>query len=339
MIIFFYGANDFFSRQKIKELKDKFIREIDPDEHSISVISGRTADFREIIDATRTGSLFTKKRLIIIEEIFLNSKKTVITSLRSHLEENSEESSDNILVFHNPEIKNEKNRIVKTGANGNENFLVAEEKKLFDYLQKQKFVQEFKALTPFQAADWARKESAAAGLRLSNLAAQELMSLTGGDLWQLRNELNKLIHYTQAKGQPEISASDVKEMVEGKFSDNIFNLTDAWGGKNLKLAAALLEDQFSLSAAPEYLTSMLLRHFKIMLQVKEAQLSGKKENEIATQIGLHPFVAKKSLSQSARFPVEQLRQIIRRLTEIDYSFKSGKGEIKLMLNLLLAKNI
>ena len=85
MIIFAHGADTFRSRRFLQELKNKFTDRVDPGATSLSVVDGQTADLKEISDQANTGSLFVKKRLIVIENIFKNKKETLFTALPDYL--------------------------------------------------------------------------------------------------------------------------------------------------------------------------------------------------------------------------------------------------------------
>ena len=75
MIIFIYGADTFRSRRFLQELKDKFTRDVDPLAQNVNLIDGLTADLKTISGQADTGSLFAKKRLVIINDIFQSKKE------------------------------------------------------------------------------------------------------------------------------------------------------------------------------------------------------------------------------------------------------------------------
>ena len=78
MIIFFHGPDNFRLSRAVKEIKNKFIREIDPGENAITVIDGENMSLKEFIDKTSSNSLFTEKRLIIINNILKTKKKVFL---------------------------------------------------------------------------------------------------------------------------------------------------------------------------------------------------------------------------------------------------------------------
>ncbi|PJA09616.1 DNA polymerase III subunit delta [Candidatus Falkowbacteria bacterium CG_4_10_14_0_2_um_filter_41_15] len=335
MIIFFYGDNNFKAKQKINELKTKFFQEIDPNEHSFNVLDGVMVDLTEISQTVNTGSLFTKKRLTLIENIFANKKVSILEELLNYLQKNNLEKSDDILVLYEPKLKNQKGKIVKVSPNGEKDSpLNAKEKKLFEFLSQQKFTQEFKPLTPAELSGWIKTEVEKRGGTIKSAAVTELINYSNNDLWQINNEIEKLINYKPAT---EIASSDIEKICSPAIDDNIFALTDALGNKNKPLALKILEDQYHLDVADEYLLAMLLRQFKIILQLKVSLNNGESPSKIGPSLGLHPYVAQKSANQTKYFTLAQLRRISSELTHLDYLNKTGQTDFRTGLNLLIAK--
>jgi len=335
MIIFFYGDNNFKAKQKINELKTKFFQEIDPNEHSFNVLDGAAIDLNEISQTVNTGSLFTKKRLTLIENIFNNKKPNFLEELLDYLQKNNLAKSDDVLAIYEPKIKNQKGKVVKVSPNGEKDSpLNLKEKKIFEFLNQQKFVQEFKPLTPAELADWIKSEVKKRGGSIKPSAVLELINYSNNDLWQINNEIEKLVNY---KGAAEITDIDIEKICSLAIADNIFALTDALGNKNKPLALKILENQYHLDVADEYLLAMLLRQFKIILQLKVALNNGENPGKFGLALGLHPYVAQKSAGQTKYFDLAQLKKIISELTDLDYLNKTGQTDFKTGLNLLIAK--
>ncbi len=72
MIIFLYGADTFRSHRLLQEMKNKFVKDTDHDANSLNVLDGQTTTLKEIGEKINTGSLFVKKRMIIITNVFKN---------------------------------------------------------------------------------------------------------------------------------------------------------------------------------------------------------------------------------------------------------------------------
>jgi DNA polymerase-3 subunit delta len=73
-----------------------------------------------------------------------------------------------------------------------------------------------------------------------------------------------------------------------------------------------------------------------MIQVKDLAERGIHPNDVPARLGMKPFVARKGLSQAAKFSMRQLEAIHRRLWEADLAIKTGQMEPVLALDLFVA---
>ena len=320
MIIFLYGADTFRSHRMLQEMKNKFIKDIDKESNSLNVLDGQTVTLKEIAEKINTGSLFVKKRLVIIENIFKNKKTKLFTELIDYLKKFSA-GDDNILIFIDEEL-NSKEKPLKVDA-----------KKLFTFLGKQKYAQEFKALSNIQLLNFIKKEAAGYKKEMGAAAASLLINSTGGDLWTIASEVKKLSFFNSAN---LISEQAVKELCADTVSDDIFALTDALSVKNKTQALKLLEEQYAAGLSEEYLIAMFVRQFKILLQIRTAIDTNLSQLEMTSQLKLHPFVIRKGLSQARNFSADNLKQYLNQLIGLDFSNKTGRSQIKTELMLLIS---
>lgn len=343
MLIFLYGQDSFRSRLKLNELKDKYLREVDPTGSGLNIIDGSKASFGDIAQAVSPSSLLAKKRLVVVENIFSNKEAAIFDKLGQYFEKQA--ASDNIVIFWETslKIKKVKNQPVAMliDAAGREKPLAKKAAGWFKFLARQKYVFNFNLLNNAELADWTRKQVEARGGKISAAAASQLVGLVGQDGWQLNNEIDKLISYKSAgqltAGQTSIEAADIKTLVQGVFSENIFALTDALSAKNKSLAIKLLAEQIEAGLEGAYLLNMFVRQFKILLQTKQALEAGSGQRQIASQLKLHPFVAQKAVEQAGHFTLPFLKNILSRLAKIDFQVKSGKIDYATGLNMLIVK--
>lgn len=337
MIFFLYGQDSFRSRQKLNELKDKFTREVDPSGNSLNVVDGETAAIGKINDAAGAGTLFARKRMIVIENIFSNKNQNIFEQVLEVFKSNK--SDDNIVVFRDDSVKLKKTKAkeeaVKIDSSGREKKLAGGALKLFNFLAKQKFAQQFSRLSNAEAARWVKKEIENRGGKISPQAAQILNGLAGGDLWQADNEIGKLLSYKRP-GEI-IEPADIELLAKGGFDENIFALTDAISNKNAIMAVKLLEEQREAGLADIYVLAMITRQIKILLQIRQALDSGDGPRKIMSGLKLHPFVAQKGMGQARRFALPALKHILNELVDIDYAMKSGRAGAGTGLSLLIAK--
>lgn len=320
MIIFLYGADTFRARRLLREMKVKFIKDVDNEANSLNLVDGQTATTQEISEKINTGSLFVKKRLIVVENIFKNKKAKTFPELLSYLKKLPPED-DNVIIFIDEEL------------DSRERPLKGEAKKLFAFLSQQKYVQEFKPLSGPQLLAFIKKEAAAYGKKVGVNAASQLINLSNGDLWLIASEIKKLSFFV---AQETISESDVRELCNGQANEDIFALTDALGSQNKSLATRLLEEQYAAGLSDDYIIAMLIRQVKILLQIRAVLDQKLDPTKIAGQLKLHPFVARKGAAQARNFSSEKLKTLLDQLIRLDSGNKSGRGEIRTELLLLFS---
>jgi DNA polymerase-3 subunit delta len=352
MIIFLFGEDDFRAKRKLAQLKDKFLKEVDKSGGSLEWVDGERAVLKEIAEKSSGGSLLAPKRMVVIENIFRTKTKDLLPEVLKYFQAKEKSGNDNIVVFLENFIKTKKKynseETVKMDADGREKPLTKAEKELFNFFSTVKVKQEFHKMNNMEMSSWIREEAAARGGKVSVKGANALITATGGDLWQIDKELNKLINYKTgqksslpASGMPvggdEISDEDVEQLVKGQFEDNIFALTDAIGSRQRSLAVKLLEEEFLSGANELYVLSMIVRQVKIIIQARAALDKGMPSRAMAAELKLNPFVASKAADQARNFKMDDLKKILSGLIDIDFAVKTGRGEAGVMLGLLVAK--
>ena len=321
MIIFLYGPDTFRSRQKLKEIRQNFQNKVDADSSSISVLDGAKIGIKEIAEQINTGSLFVSKRLVIIEDFFNNKQEKIFTELKEYLEKQklADLKEGNVLIFIDGEL-NTKASPIK-----------AKTKILFNFLSGQKLSQEFKRLNNSQLSNFVKEEFVKENRKISSTAIAELIARYQGDLWQISKEIKKLILY---KTEGQIESKNLEEVGSHLYGEDVFSFTDALGARNSKLAIRIFEEQISAGVSLDQLLAMIIRHFKILIQIKS--FDGKKTSgAIASELGIHPFVVTKSITQAKNFSEQELMNLFNQLIFLDHANKSGQKDLMNGLTLFL----
>ena len=81
---------------------------------------------------------------------------------------------------------------------------------------------------------------------------------------------------------------------------------------------------------------MIIRQFRLLIQVKTLKERGASPRDVAKTLGLHPFPAGKLHSQATYFTVGQLDKVYRHLSETDIDIKTGRIDADVALDLLVA---
>lgn len=319
MIIFLFGPDTFRSRQKLKEIKEKFLRQVDASGINMQIIDGKTIELEVLDNALSTIPFLAKKRMVIIENILGNKHRE--KSAKRVIELISKKSTqDTIIVFWEGDLD-----LAKFKNNP-----------LFQYLKKQKYQYSFNLLSGQDIQRWIHNKVTRLGGEIESFALVYLADMVGSDLWLADMEVTKL--YMYAKKRP-ITVEDVKTLCGTKAEENIFLLTDALGQKNKKLAIKLIHDQLSFGMKETELLHMCLWHFKNLLMIRSAMDEGESPNsyDFARTFGLHPFVVKKGFTQAKNFQLHELKNIFQKLVYIDQTLKTSRTNAEVLFDLLFIR--
>jgi DNA polymerase-3 subunit delta len=188
-----------------------------------------------------------------------------------------------------------------------------------------------------QLIRWIQQQAKKDGGEISPRAAHLLGSLVGNNLRILENELQKLVAYKEYSSTKTIEADDIVSLSPYIAEASIFELVDALGNRNERMASVLYQRKLDEGADPFYLFSMFVRQFRLLIQVKELANEDYAPHAISQEIGIHDFVAGKLNKQARGFNLEELEQIYRHLLEIDVAVKMGEADIRTVLDLLVAQ--
>ncbi len=174
------------------------------------------------------------------------------------------------------------------------------------------------------------------GLRFEPGVAELLAEVAGNHLGIIHHEMEKLLLYTH--GQQRISCADARAVLSQSAEADIFALTDAVSGKSLSEASGLLDDILRRGDPhPMQVFAMLLRQIRLLLMAQAYLQSGVPQAQLAAQMGVHPFVAKKLCQQATEFDALALAGVLQAAAEKDVAVKTGRINQVLTLQLILAE--
>lgn len=317
MLFFLYGPDTFRSRQKLKELKEKFLREVDSSGLNLVTLEGKSLTLAKFQEAVSVSSFLARKRMVVVENVIKEHKgKKIHREITDYLNDKKFPAETIVIFWEEAEAD-------KKPPKSNP---------LWEKLRHEKYAQEFRLLKGASLEKWARDKAKELGAKLTSPALNLLIAAAGENLWQLNNELEKLSAYA---GKGEIKEEHVKELVKGRIDDNIFHLVDALVNKDKKEAMRLINDQIGEGVNELYLLTMIARQFRILLQVREMlDKGGQRETG---KLKLHPFVLSKAMQQARKYKLADLKKIYGKLLEIDRGIKTSKAKPILLFDLLVAE--
>lgn len=314
MIIFFYGEDVFRAKEKISEIKNKFLQKIKSG--SIPIIIDYEEEKKDLFNFLRTGNLFSEKSLLIVKNLLTKTTpKEQLEIIKNFQKKKTLHEDKNIVIVFWEKKSFKKN-----------------ETKLFSYLLKNSKSEKFEKLNNLKLLNWIilrfKKYNPHIILNKKNL--EKLIAHAGDDLFQLENEIQKLSNYCE-KGT--LSEKDIEILVKSKIHTDIFKTIDALAQKDKKNALFFLHHHLNQNENPLYLFSMYAYQFRNLFKIGEYYWQGQKNIEqIAKQTKLHPFVIKKCLIQLRNFNFEKLKAIYSEIQKIDWKIKNNQIDAKMALD-------
>jgi len=314
MIIFLYGLDAYRSRQKLNEIIEHY-KKIHKSGLNLKYFVEPEMDFQTFLDEMKQTSMFKEKKLAVLINVFLNSefKKRFLEEVRSPTK--IWWGTENIVLLY------ETGQIIETDP-------------LFLFLKKSARLQEFKLLEGQKLKNWVKKEFDNYGIEISKEALEKLINFVGNDLWQMSNEIKKLVSYKLKPKDIGISGKDIELLIKPKIETDIFQTIDAIAEKNKKRAFKFIKAHLEKGDSPFYLFSMINFQFRNLLIIKdlmEKNLSPYSLNH------LHPYVIKKSISLLEKFSFSELKKIYQKIFQLDLDVKTGKIEPEMALDLLITE--
>lgn len=324
MILYIYGADTFRSRQYLKDQVERFKKLRDPSGYNVIFIDGKKAEVDKIFSEIKASPFLGEKRMVVIENLLSNNDKELLGEFKNLLK--GKELSNVVIIWQGEALSK-----------------VKEAKELHALLAKLKFAKEFELLKGAQLKAWIQAEVKERGGKINLLALDLLLTDAGKDMWLLNSLIDELIAYCGGK---EITEKDVRLFVEQGFDDNVFALTDAIVNGNRSVAFKLLEHQRNLGEEDGKIFGLLVWQFRILLEIGDMLersivgaegLSPLQSDEIAKQIGLHPFVVKKNMAVVRRTPLAKLQELYKELLDIDIKTKTGAAPQSLLIDMFVGK--
>lgn len=312
MIYLFYGPNELARSEAVAELRAGLPAEVA--DLNISVLDGRKLTIEQLVAACEAHPFLAERRLVIVYDALKHSKAGKgREELRSYCERVPATCD---LVFLEQEEVDRRHL-------------------LFTYLSKHGVVREFPLLQGAELLRWIEQRAKMLHATIEPAAAQRLVELAGNDSRLLANELAKLASYVGRNGKIDLRVVD--RLVTDQQEQNLFAFLDELSSRRLRpalrSARALIED----GQAPPYVLFMLARQIRILLQVRQLLSQRRRADEIAAELNLKPFVARKATEHVRNFSLAELIHAHDRLLELDHAIKTGRIQAETALELFVVE--
>jgi DNA polymerase-3 subunit delta len=283
MITLLTGPNSYAISMSIQDKKKVF-------EGEAETFDAAELEPKHLPDLFRGASLFAANRLIIIRSPASN--KTLWTELEQWIEQTPDET-DIVLIESSPDKRT----------------------KTYKQLQKHGTVREHKELADHELAQWLQSHARASGTDLSSDVTKYFISYVGRDQWRLVNEFDKLL-----LAERPLSKELIQDIVEPYPEATAFELLDSVFKKDEKRVDELITI-LSVREDPYQFFGLLSSQVFALLALVSA--GSKRPADIASDMGLHPFVVSKLVSVSKQLGRPRVNVLVDKLAQCDIRIKTS----------------
>jgi DNA polymerase-3 subunit delta len=316
-LYFLFGNDELAITRKLKEFEADF-----PDPTSADMntarLDARSTSEDDLNTAVNAMPFLAKRRLVLLENV--SSKYNNPSARKKFLAfiEKTPEST-RFVMYESVEPKEaEKHWLVKWAEKNSK------------LIQTRAFMlPRLKDMT-----GWIVNETKNQGGKIEPRAAEMLKDMVGVDTRQAAMEIAKLLAYVNW-ARP-VTVQDVEAVCIVTSQQSVFDFVDALANGNGKTAQHLLhrlletEDEFAL-------WGMVIRQFRLLIQAREILDGRGNQSDVARALGVHPVVAEKAAQQAARFSMDALEAIYRRLLKVDEGVKTSQVTLDLALDTLVVE--
>lgn len=258
----------------------------------------------DVIEEASCMSLFDDKKVVIGENaLFLTGANTSVNHdidyLTSYV---NAENHDNIVILTVVQDK------------------LDERKKIVKLLKKNVTVIHKETIDEKDLPKFVIKEFLNNGYKIDYKTASYFVDYVGKNVDILLSEINKMIIYKDT--DKEIFIEDILNISSKGFNDNVFDLSDAIMKKDFKKIFSCYNDLMILKEEPIKIIALLASQFTLVYQSKLLSKEGFMRKDIASTLKVHPYRVK--LALETNYPDFELKDILKKLHNLDYEIKTGK---------------
>ena len=269
---------------------------------------GSGLDMSEIISQAETIPFFADRRVILVQDSgFFKGKADLLADYMAQLPDYL------VMIFSEDEVD-------KRG-------------RLYKAVQKNGHAAEFVPQSSDALMRWVLGTLAREGKKIRRPDMEHFLEMTGADMANISNELEKLLCYTLDR--EVITREDIDAVCAAQISNQIFDMVRAVADHQEKKALDLYYDLLALKEPPMRILYLLARQFNQILQIRELQAAHLPGKEIAAKVGLPPFVVGKYTGLCRQYSSDQLRRIVEELTESEEAVKTGRLQDTLSVELAI----
>lgn len=306
MIYLLYGTEDFLIKKELSNLKKNI------DQNDIVYFDLDEDSLKNIVDSANTMSLFSNKRMIIVDNSNIFSGNGKKREDVKYLEEYINNPNDNtilIFVLNNDSLDNRK-KIVS---------LIKEKGKVIEFNDNYDVYKIVKEMFD--------------NYNISFSDIRLLVNRVGSNLNILNNEIEKIKTYKDS--DLNITSDDIYNLTTKTIDTDIFNLIDNIILNNKKEAIESYYEMIKLGEEPIKIIVLLSNQFRLMYQVKLLSSNRYGIFDMMKILNQKKYPIEKALEKSRKYDKSIILKKLYELAELDINIKSGKIDKDIALELFI----
>ena len=173
--------------------------------------------------------------------------------------------------------------------------------------------------------EWVAKQFGDRKVAVDDDAARLLIEVIGEDPEELATEVDKIATWS---GGERITTKEIELLAVGCAEVPGYELTDAWGRRDLRGALAACQTLLERSGDPAsrtvpMLIGMLVAHVGRVRDCQAMSEEGLSPRDAASRLKRHPFYVEKLFQQARNYAPDELRDAVVRLAQLDHAVKGG----------------
>lgn len=302
------GDEEYLLSQAKNLLKNAMVRE--EDEMNFTLLENARIDFQMLNEEAQTFPFFNEKRVIILDRTgVIKTGKDVFLDILKTIPETT------CIIICETEVD--------------------KRTKTYKWIKKNQYVREFlkknqseKTLVRWIAAILARDKK-----QIRESDARYFLERVGNDMYQISNELAKLISY--AGERPEITREDIESIVSGEVHNKIFDLVSFIAGGEKKKALRCYDDLLILREPSMRILFLIIRQYRILLLIRNMRAANKTDAQIAKEAGIPSFAVRRNESQLKSYTLRDIEFCIAECVQIEEEIKTGRISDQIGVELLI----
>lgn len=302
-----YGDENYLLRTYKNKLKEAIAGDNDM---NYSYFEGKDVNIPAIIDIASTMPFLADKRLIIIENSGLFKTATdeavkLVTDIPDEC----------VIIYVEREVD--------------------KRNKLFKKVKESGYICEMTQQNNEVLSRWILDSITREGRKITGNTMNYFLSITGNDMENITNELEKVLSYTI--GKDVITAQDIDAVCTAQTVNRIFDMITAMALKQRQQAIKLYNDLLTLKEPPMRILFLTSRQFANLLAVKEMTNLGTDNVTIASRLGIQGFLVNKYKNQARSFTAQTLKEAVESCIEAESDVKTGRIEDHLAVEMIILK--